>query len=80
MNEVICHGIPDDTVLEDGNIINVDVTAYTNGMHKNQQPNFFGGYAHPEVVRLLVERTRKRWRAGSWQSPRAVRSTSSAVR
>ena len=31
LNEVICHGIPDDTVIEDGDIINLDVTCYVNG-------------------------------------------------
>src|SRR3954463_5363798 len=31
LNEVICHGIPDSTVLEDGDIVNVDVTAFING-------------------------------------------------
>lgn len=33
LNECICHGIPDDTVLESGDILNIDVTAYFNGMH-----------------------------------------------
>ena len=33
VNEVICHGIPDSTVLEDGDIVNIDVTAYIGGVH-----------------------------------------------
>lgn len=33
VNEVICHGIPDSTVLRDGDIINVDITAYIGGVH-----------------------------------------------
>src|SRR5699024_4298409 len=33
VNEVICHGIPDSTVIEDGDIVNVDITAYFEGMH-----------------------------------------------
>ena len=33
VNEVICHGIPDSTVLEDGDIVNIDVTAYIGGFH-----------------------------------------------
>ena len=33
VNEVICHGIPDDRPLEDGDIINIDITAYKDGVH-----------------------------------------------
>lgn len=31
INEVVCHGVPDDTILKDGDIINVDVTAWIDG-------------------------------------------------
>jgi methionine aminopeptidase len=40
LNEVICHGIPDSTVLEDGDIINLDVTAYKDGMHGDTNAMF----------------------------------------
>jgi methionyl aminopeptidase len=33
VNEVICHGIPDNRVLLDGDIIDIDVTIYLNGVH-----------------------------------------------
>ncbi|MEO8329716.1 MAG: M24 family metallopeptidase, partial [Candidatus Nanopelagicales bacterium] len=33
INEVICHGIPDDTVVRDGDIINIDITAFIGGVH-----------------------------------------------
>ncbi|HET9564252.1 MAG TPA: M24 family metallopeptidase, partial [Mycobacterium sp.] len=33
LNEIICHGIPDSTVIEDGDIVNIDVTAYIDGVH-----------------------------------------------
>src|SRR5262249_40618466 len=33
LNEVICHGIPDDTVIAEGDIVNVDITAFRNGVH-----------------------------------------------
>src|SRR3954453_5675364 len=33
LNEVICHGIPDTTVIEDGDIVNIDVTAFIGGVH-----------------------------------------------
>jgi methionyl aminopeptidase len=56
LNEVICHGIPDTTVLEDGDIINVDVTAYLDGVHGDTDATFCVGEVSEEV-RLLVERT-----------------------
>lgn len=33
VNEVICHGIPDDRPLEEGDIVNLDVTVYSKGCH-----------------------------------------------
>jgi methionyl aminopeptidase len=56
LNEVICHGIPDTTVIEDGDIINVDVTAYINGVHGDTDATFCVGDVSEEA-RLLVERT-----------------------
>jgi methionyl aminopeptidase len=56
LNEVICHGIPDSTVLEDGDIINVDVTAYIGGVHGDTDATFLVGNVSEEH-RLLVERT-----------------------
>ncbi|MEX5268980.1 type I methionyl aminopeptidase [Kocuria sabuli] len=56
LNEVICHGIPDSTVLEDGDIINLDVTAYKNGFHGDTNRMFLVGEVD-EQSRLLVERT-----------------------
>ena len=32
-NHVVCHGIPSDKVLKDGDILNVDVTAFKDGWH-----------------------------------------------
>lgn len=58
VNEVICHGIPDDTVLEEGDLVNLDVTAYLDGMHGDLNATFVVGEADDEV-RLLVERTRE---------------------
>jgi methionyl aminopeptidase len=56
LNEVICHGIPDTTVIEDGDIVNVDVTAYINGVHGDTDATFCVGDVSEEA-RLLVERT-----------------------
>ena len=56
VNEVICHGIPDSTVLRDGDIVNVDITAYLNGVHGDTNATFGVGELDEES-RLLVERT-----------------------
>ena len=58
LNEVICHGIPDDTVIGDGDIVNVDITAYIDGVHGDTNATFLAG-AVDEESRLLVERTRE---------------------
>ena len=58
LNEVICHGIPDDTVLEDGDIINIDITAYKNGVHGDLNTTFLVGEVKPEVA-ALVDGTRE---------------------
>lgn len=63
INEVICHGIPDSTVLQDGDIVNVDVTAYREGVHGDTDATFLVG-AVDEESRLLVERTREALRRG----------------
>ena len=58
VNEVICHGIPDSTVLADGDILNVDVTAYKDGVHGDLNAMFLVGDVDEES-RLLVERTKE---------------------
>jgi methionyl aminopeptidase len=58
INEVICHGIPDDTVIEEGDIVNIDVTAYRNGMHGDLNKTFIAGNGTQEAIDL-VERTRE---------------------
>ncbi|HEY1919004.1 MAG TPA: type I methionyl aminopeptidase [Streptosporangiaceae bacterium] len=56
LNEVICHGIPDDTVIADGDIVNVDITGFIGGVHGDTNAMFIAGEADEES-RLLVERT-----------------------
>jgi methionyl aminopeptidase len=56
LNEVICHGIPDDTVIADGDIVNVDITAYIGGVHGDTNATFLAGDVDEES-RLLVQRT-----------------------
>jgi methionyl aminopeptidase len=58
INEVICHGIPDSTELRDGDIVNVDITAYVGGVHGDTDATYLVGDVDEES-RLLVERTRE---------------------
>ena len=53
LNEVICHGIPDDTKLTDGDIINIDITAYLDGFHGDMNKTFIVGEARQEVTDLV---------------------------
>lgn len=57
LNEVICHGIPDSTVIGDGDIVNIDVTAFIDGVHGDTNATFLAGDVSAEH-RDLVERTR----------------------
>lgn len=56
VNECICHGIPDSRRLEDGDICNIDITAYIGGVHGDTNATFLCGNVDDES-RLLVERT-----------------------
>ena len=60
VNEVVCHGIPDDRPLEDGDIVNIDITAYLVldgiGVHGDTDATYLVGDVDDES-RLLVERT-----------------------
>ncbi len=58
VNEVICHGIPDSTVVEDGDIVNIDITAFLNGVHGDTNATFLTPGVSQEV-RDLVDRTRE---------------------
>ena len=58
VNEVICHGIPDDTVLQDGDIVNIDITAFLDGVHGDSNVTFLVGEVDPAVA-ALVDGTRE---------------------
>lgn len=49
INDVICHGIPDKTRLQEGDIINVDITSIVNGWHGDQSETFIIGEATDEA-------------------------------
>jgi methionyl aminopeptidase len=73
INEVICHGIPDSTVVQDGDIVNIDITAYLGGVHGDTNATFLAGEVDAES-RLLVEHTREAMMRGikAAKSGRAV--------
>ncbi|MCW2747637.1 MAG: map [Nocardioidaceae bacterium] len=58
VNEVVCHGIPDDRPLEDGDIVNIDITAYIGDVHGDTNKTYLVGNVD-EASKLLVERTRE---------------------
>ena len=63
VNEVICHGIPDDRALVEGDIVNVDVTIFLNGVHGDTNATFFVGEVD-QATRRLVEHTERSMWAG----------------
>jgi methionyl aminopeptidase len=58
VNEVVCHGIPDSRVIQDGDIVNIDITAFIGGVHGDTNATFLAGEVDEES-RLLVERTKE---------------------
>lgn len=63
VNEIVCHGIPDSRRLHDGDIVNVDVTAYIGGVHGDTSATFLVGEVDPASA-ALVEATRAAMHAG----------------
>jgi len=53
VNEVICHGIPDNRTLEEGDIVNLDITIFLEGVHGDCNATFFVGKVDPESERLV---------------------------
>lgn len=56
LNEVICHGIPDQRVLLDGDIINLDISLYYEGYHGDLNETYYVGYkarSDPDSVRVV---------------------------
>ncbi len=53
VNEVICHGIPDDRALQDGDIVNLDISIFIEGMHGDTNATFFVGQPSEAAERLV---------------------------
>jgi methionyl aminopeptidase len=62
VNEVICHGIPDDRVLQDGDIVNCDVTIYLGGVHGDCNATFLVGDVDDEGRRLVQVTKEALWK------------------
>ena len=54
INDVICHGIPDDTVLDDGDIVNVDVTPILGGYYADTNKTFFVGSPDKDAKKIVA--------------------------
>jgi methionyl aminopeptidase len=77
VNEVVCHGIPDDRRLEDGDIVNIDITAFIDGVHGDTDATYRRRRVDEES-RLLIERTHEAMMRGIKAAAPGRRSTSSA--
>ena len=53
INNVICHGIPDDTVLHDGDIVNIDVTPILEGYYADTSKTFFVGSSGKDAKKIV---------------------------
>jgi methionyl aminopeptidase len=57
INHVVCHGIPSDRKLEEGDSINIDVTVILDGWHGDTSRMYFAGDKIPTKAKLLVDAT-----------------------
>lgn len=62
VNEVICHGIPDSRALRDGDIVNLDVTLFREGVHGDTNATWEVGSVDPESRRLIEVTKQCTWR------------------
>ena len=54
LNSVVCHGIPDDTILQEGDIINVDITSILDGYYGDTSKTFLIGECSAEAKKLTA--------------------------
>ena len=53
VNEIVCHGIPDETVLREGDIVNVDLTTIVHGWHGDSSETFLIGEVSHDARRVV---------------------------
>lgn len=63
VNDVICHGVPDEKPLKEGDIVNLDITCFLNGFHGDTSATFFVGQVS-ERARLITEAAKKAMEKG----------------
>lgn len=64
INHVVCHGIPSDKTLTDGDILNIDVTVIVDGWYGDTSRMFYAGDKVPVKAQLLVDTTYDAMMAG----------------
>jgi methionyl aminopeptidase len=62
VNEVVCHGIPDSRPLQEGDIVNVDLTTIVNGWFGDQSETILIGDVAPEAKQLVQTTFEAMWR------------------
>ena len=62
VNHVVCHGIPNDTPLKDGDIVNVDLTTIVDGWHGDQSETFMIGNVSAAAQRLVQTTFDSMWK------------------
>lgn len=62
VNEVICHGVPDKTVLKDGDIVNLDITCILDGFYGDTSRTFFVGNVSEEAKRIVDCAEKAMWK------------------
>jgi methionyl aminopeptidase len=63
LNEIICHGIPDSTIVQEGDVVKIDITAFKDGVHGDNCATVIAGEGS-ELARNLVTVTREAMRRG----------------
>jgi len=53
-NEVVCHGIPGETILRDGDIVNIDITTILDGYYADCNQTFFVGEPSPDAAKIVA--------------------------
>ena len=53
VNEVICHGIPGNRIVKDGDIVNIDITSILNGYYADANKTFFAGTPGPDARKIV---------------------------
>ncbi|GAB4519183.1 MAG: type I methionyl aminopeptidase [Parvularculaceae bacterium] len=72
INHVVCHGIPGDRVLRDGDIVNIDVTVIRDGWHGDTSRMFFAGEPKRKAARLVDVTFEAMWRGINAVKPGAT--------